>query len=399
VNGRFSMELPYRHAEATYFPIGNGTFRIVNLRWNDEILSDSLLGNIRLTPDVVQIVNVNGTLAGGQLRGGIRYGLKTGSRGVYDLELRQVEASRLLLPLTSEAKHIKGAVDVNVHGGIARDWDGSGGVTLVRGQIFGMDITEWRLPVTFSFAPAQGSGELTVRDSHARIAQGRARFDSTLYWGNGLRLAATLLFYQVDLRTLFRNSPEVAAYVSGRVSGRIDMASSEMRSVNDLTAVVRAKMQQGQAMQLPVLRHIAPYLRPGTSSATFDSGELKGRLAHGIFRIERATLAGEFIKLLILGTINVAGNLNLEVTAQTGLNALSSANANNISTRIPLLGAIPRLILYEANSLLSLAVVHLRVTGTFHSPVVRLEPLLVMTEDAIRFFFNRAIGLDIPNLP
>ena len=83
------------------------------------------------------------------------------------------------------------------------------------------------------------------------------------------------------------------------------------------------RMEQGQALQLPVLRQITPYLRPGVSSATFQSGELKGRLAGGIFRIQRLTLVGDFLKLLIQGNVTVAGNLDLDVIAQTGLFCLN----------------------------------------------------------------------------
>jgi autotransporter translocation and assembly factor TamB len=291
-------------------------------------------------------------------------------------------------------------VDVNLRGRIGPQWSGGGGATLARGQIYGMDITEWRIPMTFSFSPSQGTGELTVRDSNARVAQGRARFESTMHWGNGLRLTGLLLFYQVNLRTLLEHSPSAAAYVSGRVSGRIDLAGSEMRSINDLTAVVKARMEQGQALQMPVLRQILPYLRRGgAAQSRFQSGELKGRLAGGIFRIQRATLVGEFLKLLIVGTITLAGNLDLEVTAQTGLYCLNPAQTDALRSRIPIVGAIPRLVLYEISSLLSAAVVHLSVTGTVQSPVIRVEPLLVMTEEAIRFFLGRAVGLDVPNLP
>jgi autotransporter translocation and assembly factor TamB len=254
--------------------------------------------------------------------------------------------------------------------------------------------------MTFSFSPSQGTGALAIRDSHARVAQGRARFESTMNWGNGLRLTGLLLFYQVNLRTLLEHSPSAAAYVSGRVSGRVDLAGSEMRSLNDLTAVVRARMEQGQALQMPVLRQILPYLRRGgAAQSRFQTGELKGRLAGGIFRIQHATLVGDFLKLLIQGTINLAGNLDLDVTAQTGLYCLNPAQTHALRSRVPIVGAIPRLVLYEISSILSAAVVHLQVTGTVHSPVIRVEPLLLMTEESIRFFLGRAVGLDVPNLP
>jgi translocation and assembly module TamB len=399
LNGQFSIFLNYRHTEPNLTPIGDGSFRIVNITWDDEFLGTNLQGGVRLTANALQLANVTGDVAGGLFLGRFLFGLAPNSRSWFHIDLQQVEASRLLVPLPAVAPHVKGPVDVNLRGNIGRDWDGSGGITLTRVQIYGMDITEWRFPITFSFTPSQGSGELAVRDSQARLAQGRARFEGTLNWGNGLRLVGRLLYYDVDLSTLMRHTPSVSSYASGRVSGRIDLAGSEMRSINDLTAVVQAKMRQGQALQMPVLRQLTPYLRPGASSATFDSGELKGRLAGGIFRIESASLAGDFLKMLIFGSVNLAGNLNLEVTARTGLYGLNAARANSLRSRIPLIGTIPRVLLYEANTLLAAAVVHLRVTGTVSAPVIRIEPLVTLTEDVVRFFLGLAIGPAIPNLP
>ncbi|MHB1424419.1 MAG: hypothetical protein ACYC3I_14705 [Gemmataceae bacterium] len=399
LEGRFSIFLDYRHVGPDLTPIGEGYFRIVNIRWAEDYLGSGLQGNVHLTANSVQFVNVTGGVAGGSLLGQFVFGLTTNTRGSFHINLQQVEASRLLAPLPAVAANVKGPVDLNLRGTIGRDWDGGGGITLSRVLIYGMEITEWRIPLTFGFAPQQGTGELAIRDSQARLAQGRATFEGTMNWGNGLRLVGRLLFYQVDLRTLLRNSPDVSSYASGRVSGRVDLAGSEMRSLNDLTANVQVKMEQGQALQMPVLRQITPYLRPGASSSTFRSGEMKGRLAGGIFRIQHATLVGDFIKLYIIGTVNLAGNLDLDVTAQTGLYCLNPKQTNTLSSRIPLIGAIPRIILYEASSLLAAAVVHLTVTGTVRAPVVRIQPLVMLTEDLIRFFLGRALELGIPNSP
>jgi hypothetical protein len=399
LHGRFSIELPYHHAGANFFPAGNGTFQIVNVRCDDNVLSDSLQGDVRLTPNALRLDNITGDAAGGLFFGRFSFGLKRNSQSWFHIDLQQVEAARLLVPLPAVAAHVKGPVDVNLRGRIGPEWNGSGGATLARGQIYGMDVTEWRIPLTFSFSPTQGNGELTIRDSAARLAQGRAKFDAVLNWGNGLRLTGTLLFYQVDLRTLLRHSPSLASYASGRVSGRVDLSGSEMRSINDLRANVQAKLEQGQALQLPVLRQITPYLRPGVSSATFQSGQLKGRLAGGIFTIQHLTLIGNLLQLIVEGTVTLAGRLDLEVTAQTGLFCLSPNRRDSFGSRIPVLGAIPRLILFEASALVANQIVHLKVTGTVSSPSVRIQPLLTLTEDAVRFFFGRLLAPAIPTIP
>jgi hypothetical protein len=44
----------------------------------------------------------------------------------------------------------------------------------------------------------------------------------------------------------------------------------------------------------------------------------------------------------------------------------------------------------EASTYFSNRVVHLRVTGTLHSPIITVEPLSLLTGEALRFFVNRS---------
>jgi hypothetical protein len=399
LDGTFSVDLPYRHEGPRDLPVGNGVFRIVDVTWDDAPQSDRLQGDLRLTHDLLMLNNITGDLGGGIFLGRLVFGLTGNQRSYFSINLQQVDASRLLIPLPTLAANVHGPVDAHLRGHINSEWLGSGDVALTRGQVFGMDITEWRIPMQFAFSPTQGTGEVTVRDSAAQLAQGRARVNAEMGWGNGLRLNGIITFFQVDLRTLLRHHPSLSSYASGRVSGRIDLSGFEMKSASDLNALVQAKLQQGQALQMPVLRQITPYLRPGVGPMTFQSGQLKGRLARGVFTIQHLTLTGELLQLFIHGTINLAGNLDLDVTAQAGLCINLGSGTTSLSSRIPVVGAIPRILLYEASSLLANRVVHLKVTGTVRSPNVRLEPILLLTEDAIRFFLGRLTSLPIPTAP
>lgn len=400
LGGTFFIDLPYRHEGPDYLPRGNGTFRIINVRWDGTDWSDGLQGEVRLTPDELFLNNVTGDFGQGVLMGDFAFGLRPGRRSWFDIDLQQVDASQLFVPLPTVAAHVKGPIDATLRGRIGPEWHGTGNAVLTRGQIYGLDISEWRVPLRFSFSPTQGTGDVTTRDSQAQIAQGRAKVNAELHWNNGVRLHGNIVYYQVDLRTLLRHSPELSSYASGRVAGRIDLAGNDMHSMNDLTAQVEAKLQQSQALQMPVLRQITPYLRPGVSSATFQSGQLKGRLAGGVFRIQHFTLVGRLLQLIIEGTVNLAGNLNLEVTAQTGIYALNPSRAANLlGARLPLVGAIPRLLLNEISSLLAQRVVHLRVTGNIRNPIIRLEPILLLTEETVRFFLGRLAGVSSPTVP
>jgi hypothetical protein len=57
--------------------------------------------------------------------------------------------------------------------------------------------------------------------------------------------------------------------------------------------------------------------------------------------------------------------------------------------RIPLTGAVPVSLLLQASDYLSNRLIRLRVTGTVRSPVVTVEPITLLTEEAVRFFLRR----------
>src|SRR5262249_41729332 len=149
---------------------------------------------------------------------------------------------------------------------------------------------EWRLPVQFSLALRRGDGQLRVSDMAAAIAHGRAIGRAYFTWAPAGRLEGNIRVYDVGLRALMATLGGACVLASGRLAGRIELGGSEIRSAEDLTATVSATLSQGQALQLPVLKQITPYIRPGMSASAFHSGQLEGRLTRGIFRIQRLTL-------------------------------------------------------------------------------------------------------------
>jgi hypothetical protein len=133
---------------------------------------------------------------------------------------------------------------------------------------------------------------------------------------------------------------------------------------------------------------MAPFLGQGASAATFQSGEMEARLARGVVRLQRWTLRGGILQLIVQGTITLAGRLNLEVTARSSAAGLLPPGLRLLG--VPAAGAMPLSLLTEASFLLAASVVHLRVTGTVRSPNVQFEPVRLLTEDAVRFFLAPA---------
>ena len=127
----------------------------------------------------------------------------------------------------------------------------------------------------------------------------------------------------------------------GQVTGGVDFSADSLRSADDLDATVSATLSQSQALQLPVLSVLAPFVAPGQSATTFNQGELRGRLSRGVFRIQRFNLSSRLVNMAIIGTVNTQGRLDLDVTAGTGQLGINPAFLKTVGVTIPAVGPIP----------------------------------------------------------
>jgi hypothetical protein len=391
LQGAFALDLPFRHVGADRHPEGEGRFQIANLRWDSEDIAPNLQGDVRLTREGLEVRDLTGSLTQGIARLSFLAPLEQNRGGWFTLSLLQVEASRLLLPWPSLAGRVQGPVDVALRGRLGTEWNGGGTVVFGPGRLAGIDVTEWNLPVQFAFAPRQGRGDLTVSDSYATVAHGRVLGRADVTFSDGARVDGHLRFFDVDLHTLLASAGDVGSIASGRLSGRLDLGGTNVHSVNDLTGTLTANLRQSQAMQLPVLRQITPYLRLGMSSETFHTGDIEARLDRGVVRLQRFNLQGGLFQLVIQGTVNLDGRLNLDVYGRTGNVTLLPPALRLLGLRIPLIGPIPLSVIREASLLLARSSIHLRVTGSIRNPVVQVQPLALLTEEAVRYFLLRVI--------
>src|SRR5438270_7781435 len=109
------------------------------------------------------------------------------------------------------------------------------------------------------------------------------------------------------MKSLLRTSRGLGSYAVGQVSGNVDFSSESFRGADDLNATVDATLAQTQALELPVLSGLVPFVAPGQSATTFQQGELRGRLARGVFRIQKFNLSSPLVRLAIVGTITTRG--------------------------------------------------------------------------------------------
>jgi hypothetical protein len=389
LDGVVSLNVNYRHEGPDRLPVGRGRFEISDLSWGERELDDTVRGDLELTGETLELRNVSGNLGQGLLRARLVFGLTARRNSFFNITLDRVEASEVLLPYPDLADQIKGPLDIHLHGRLGRDWYGGGTVVLSQGRAFGLPVHEWRVPLDFNYSPVSGRGEVDVRGSHASLAQGRADGEASYSWGGGGRLNGSLRFSDVNLTTLMSHEGDFSSYASGRLTGRLDFGGSDVRSVNDLTATLAAKLGQTQAVQVPVLRQLTPFLGLGQTS-TFSTGEIRGTLSRGVFRIQRFTLSGSYTQLFLDGTFTTAGLLNLQATARTGVLGANGPLAAIFGPRLQAVGAIPAGVLTSGATLLAGQVIHFHVGGTVRNPVIQIQPLSTLTEEAFRFFLAPA---------
>ena len=383
LGGRAELEVAFRHERPDGLPAGSGRFVLNRLTWDNVEWASGLRGELSVDPQQLRLGNLTGTLGQGLLQGQLCVDFRRPERSWFTLNLQQVEAGRLLAPWPAWAARVQGPVELRLRGTLGREWRADGRLSLARGRVGGVEVADLQAPVDLAFVPRFGRGQFNLREGGAQLALGRATARVSLDWGASTRLEGQLRCFNVDLRTLLRQASELNQVGGGRVSGRIDFGAADLRSFDDLTASIDASFAQTQLLELPVLRQLIPYLVPGqASSPIFSSGNLRAHLNQGVVRIQRLTLTGTLLQLLLEGTITSQGRLDLSVTASNGRSDRSG------DFRLPA-GPVPLAVLRQATSLLANRLIRLHLGGTVRGPVVQVEPLPLLTEDAARFFLNR----------
>jgi hypothetical protein len=359
LRGLVDLDIIFRHEGPYRAPVGSGRVVVSRPRWGVREIAELVQGEVLLTRQELRLRDISASVGEGLIRSQLAFNLHRLEQSWFTLSLERVEAARLVEYWPTLAGKFEGLLEAHLRGRLGPEWSGSGDFFLGRGKVLGAEVTDWRLPLTWSFAPGEDRGEIACRETSARMAGGQVSGHATLRWGTGLCLEGQLLFFHVGLHTLLHQTADAAHLPSGRISGRFSFGGAELRSVDDLAGGLDATLTQTQAFQFPVLKQIAPYLRLQPSS-TFESGEVHARLARGVFRVQNLSLQRPPLTVAVEGNVALAGRLDLEVTAKTGVNDLASAPLPLL--RLPLQGAIP--------------VLRLRVTGTTRNPNIRVESLL-----------------------
>jgi uncharacterized protein involved in outer membrane biogenesis len=369
---------------------GSGRVAVTGLRWGNQLIAREVTGMLILREGVLELAEVNGRVAGGELRARATVRLNEPTRNFFSVSLNGVDAKRLLAPVTDAAGLIDGPLTVVVRGRLGREVRASGTLSLPRGTVAGAQVSDLRVPFEVSSAPG-GYGRLTVHEAAANAGSGRARADVTVDWGFETRVDGLIQFTDVPLRTVVPALEENALFGNGRITGRFTLAGKHMRSIDDLTGTLVARLNNTSVKEIPILRQVTPFLNPSGLVKPFQAGDVRGTLAGGVFRVQRLTLANPAAQLFAEGTITTTGRIDLDVVAHTGAIGPEVRALQLFGLGLPLVGPVPLTLIRDVSDFLSNRTIRLTITGTTSNPIVRVNVGALLTDEAVRFFLSRYI--------
>jgi hypothetical protein len=378
IRGFADGEMAFQFDVDDFHPVGRGRITIGDLTWQDKLLTTRIQADVVLDPKELTVQDVSATIAQGTVLGRVVLPREPGRAGWFRIEIDGADAAQVLAPWPELAEHVAGSLEVRLRGTLGTEWSGSADLALQRGKILGVEVVEWRVPARWSLRPSDGQGQIEIRDSTAQVGQGRASAQASAMWDHGLTMTGQVQFVDVEMKQALSESK----FGRGRATGRLDFGGDHMVGIDDLKATLDATMRSTQAFEIPLLRPVAPLLglAPGT---TFQSGEVKARLAKSVVHIEKLTMADGPLQLYADGNVTLQGRVDLELTANAG-------KLNNIAAmlgfRIPQTGFIGRDLLVKATTALSPRLMSMHIRGTLHEPRVEVVPLPILTEQALRFF-------------
>ncbi len=391
LRGVLNLNLDYT-LDAAGRPAGAGRVEVRGLGWGAAGTTSTLTSPIRLTPDGVDLTSLGGQLAGGSVRGRVEYPFAAGGRRFAVLSLDNADAAELLAPLGVTTA--QGRVSLVVRSRIGREVRGGGTIVASRTQLAGVDVSELRVPVTWSFVPGAG-GQVTIRDAVGTVGGGRVSGRTEVVYRDSARVEGGVEFIGVNVGALAAASGS-SGYGIGRTTGRFDFGGGSVRSVNDLTGTLTAGFGDTSVRELPIIGSAGALLSPGQALTRFDRGDLVARLGNGAVRVERLALNSSSAKLFADGIIGLNGRLDLDVVYSTGQIGPNAPLLRVVARNIPAVGPIPVGLIIRVTESLSNRIVRVRVGGTVANPAYQVDAARLLSENAVRFFVGQYVPGSLP---
>ena len=373
-----------------------GIFELRSLQYGRMVALGNLSGIAAISPDSWKVEQVTGELLGGSAQGEANSETRTdGSKVVaFDFKVERASLARLAMQVPRLARQIEGYGTLRVAGRIAEALQANTDLTVPKARVFGVDLTDLRVPVVIDLNPTTGAGSAHTRHWTARAAGGSIRGSASMRIGGDRSFQTETQLINVDLHEFGRLQGTNKKVATGKVSGKVALNGPNPDHLEKLRGRVEVKLDDASLVELPVFKQLDRFLGASRGGGLFEDGDMTGNIANRALSIEQLTLRGRLIQLHAQGTVTFAGNLNLEILV----------NSNDVipQTGATLVNAIPGLgqalgrseeALLKIASFLENRLLKFRVTGTMTNPTVQLDPGVTVGDNAAGFF---ASALKVP---
>ena len=393
--GTIDASFRFRRGGLARLPVGDGSVEVNNARYGRLQISRRLRVELEADGDGVVLRDSRGDFAGGRVSGGFR--LDPSGRGSdFQFRLREADLEKVLGLLIPTDRYWDGKITVEIVGTVRETVAARGLLTAGRGSIYEIPISDVRVPFDLRSDLSFTDGVLTSRSVRVAGARGRAQGNLELRFGRRPSLDSRFSFSRVSVDDLFRYGLGHQPVTGANMTGSLTLSGEGLDELADLKGELVAESDQIRALDLPVVRALAPFLNTG-SSTLFDHVDLSAELDRDVIRIRQLDLIGRSLLAHVDGRIIDYDRLNLGVIAHTG-NRPDPA----LRTAMPLLrrfvavASPPAAVALRIADALSDRLIALEIGGTLRRPIVRVRPLPTLQNEALRFIIREQ---GVPGLP
>lgn len=355
---------------------------VVNFSISDRIISRRLSLEAAIVDGVLEIDQLGGRYAGGQLSGVGQINL-TGDRNTrVQLRLLDVMAGRGLSPITDT---IASVYDGRVGGVVTilqtgRSVSMSGLLTSRQSKVVGLPLGELSTPISVSvgpnlkrwsvsFASIRGNshGGVLVGDLSLRSSGGGVGFDMDGKFGAR----------HVDFGEALGDAAMTSSFAHGDLSGGLTIGGTMIRGLNDLRGRFAADLETGTGAAIPGLTEASRFLAGlNLANTRLTDGSIEGTIGNGAIQIDELIAKSEQILVVAEGRIGMR-DMRMDVGAviSTGQFTTTAEIGPRLIQRFAINSVLPGVTLLEIGRFISNRTIFVSVNGPVSHPIVRLKPV------------------------
>lgn len=372
-------------------PSLTGELTLLNLVGHETIISDRIEAGIQLQNDRLAMDAIEGNVAGGRLRAEIDWLVNSQDTPRFQLTLRNARLGDIGDAFLDEPDDdLRGRVNLRLSGDIGMYSRAAGQAELTRIELAGAQIRSLTIPLRIQVDALGGRAEVNASNIVARMRRGSVLGNVNIKAHSRVDVRGGLTLRRVSLSddVPFEALSEAGL---GYVDGTIDFKGRRIKSLSEIDSTFSFDLSRSHAFDLPVLEDLQPFITAAPQSTVFQEGKIEGRSSRGTIYLEEVSMVNPQVQVYLDGTVGGNGRLRMNATVQTG--NTNQTLALWLLRQIPKAAPPPIAILLSANDFLSNRTIHFEINGTTSHPIVRIRPLPLLSQEAVRFFLQNAAGL------